>query len=382
MAILICLPWMTHAVTTAQNGIMCTADAKLCPDGSYVGRTGASCEFVCLGSAQTPVPLLGGVLQKGMTSDSIKDVQTILKTDPSIYSGPVTGYFGSQTEQAVKKLQAKYGLAQSGVLDEATQRVILPIDTQVELTIVTPNGGEAWRAGDTQKILWKATFAPTPTPLPPPCYPRPACLDATPRCLPAEPAGGWCAGIETNAPSGSSLGSTVGASVSDVSGKRDVRPDIVPFFPRASLSLTRDSDPTFVRPLGTINLYESQKLWTIPRDIPEAKDYRVRITLGANTPCMYRAEKEAAARGRLLDSNSIYPCPMMSTSNTNITDKMMAYPQYFASDMSDNVFAILGGADTEELARLKRQLAEVEAMLEKLSEQVRILRAAIEKLQQ
>jgi len=27
--------------------VACTMDAKLCPDGSYVGRTGPNCEFVC-----------------------------------------------------------------------------------------------------------------------------------------------------------------------------------------------------------------------------------------------------------------------------------------------------------------------------------------------
>ncbi|MFA6257732.1 MAG: hypothetical protein WC671_01825 [Candidatus Paceibacterota bacterium] len=27
--------------------VACTADAKQCPDGSYVGRTGPNCEFVC-----------------------------------------------------------------------------------------------------------------------------------------------------------------------------------------------------------------------------------------------------------------------------------------------------------------------------------------------
>lgn len=27
------------------DGVVCTADAKLCPDGSYVGRTGPRCEF-------------------------------------------------------------------------------------------------------------------------------------------------------------------------------------------------------------------------------------------------------------------------------------------------------------------------------------------------
>jgi hypothetical protein len=29
------------------EGVFCTADAMQCPDGSYVGRTGPNCEFVC-----------------------------------------------------------------------------------------------------------------------------------------------------------------------------------------------------------------------------------------------------------------------------------------------------------------------------------------------
>lgn len=30
-----------------EEGVVCTMDAKLCPDGSYVGRSGPNCEFVC-----------------------------------------------------------------------------------------------------------------------------------------------------------------------------------------------------------------------------------------------------------------------------------------------------------------------------------------------
>lgn len=36
------------------NGIACTTEAKQCPDGSYVGRTGPNCAFVCP-SSTTPV---------------------------------------------------------------------------------------------------------------------------------------------------------------------------------------------------------------------------------------------------------------------------------------------------------------------------------------
>lgn len=31
--------------TTIPEGKACTMEAKLCPDGSYVGRTGPNCEF-------------------------------------------------------------------------------------------------------------------------------------------------------------------------------------------------------------------------------------------------------------------------------------------------------------------------------------------------
>ncbi len=40
-------PHTNSDVGTLPEGTMCTADAMLCPDGSYVGRTGPNCEFVC-----------------------------------------------------------------------------------------------------------------------------------------------------------------------------------------------------------------------------------------------------------------------------------------------------------------------------------------------
>jgi hypothetical protein len=34
----------------------CTKDARRCPDGSYVGRSGPNCEFDCTKSAKPPPP--------------------------------------------------------------------------------------------------------------------------------------------------------------------------------------------------------------------------------------------------------------------------------------------------------------------------------------
>lgn len=61
-------------------------------------------------------------LQKGVTNDEVKALQTALKSDSSIYpEGLVTGYFGPLTEAAVKKFQAKYGIDQTGIVGPNTR---------------------------------------------------------------------------------------------------------------------------------------------------------------------------------------------------------------------------------------------------------------------
>jgi hypothetical protein len=38
----------TASTTASTTGTtFCTMDARMCPDGSYVGRTGPNCQFVC-----------------------------------------------------------------------------------------------------------------------------------------------------------------------------------------------------------------------------------------------------------------------------------------------------------------------------------------------
>ncbi len=54
---------------TGGEGVVCTMDAFQCPDGSWVGRTGPSCEFVCpAGTSTSPtgsdVSLVGGIGEK------------------------------------------------------------------------------------------------------------------------------------------------------------------------------------------------------------------------------------------------------------------------------------------------------------------------------
>jgi hypothetical protein len=47
-----------NSVKDTDDQVMCTMEAKLCPDGSYVGRTGPACEFAeCPGVSSTTDPL-------------------------------------------------------------------------------------------------------------------------------------------------------------------------------------------------------------------------------------------------------------------------------------------------------------------------------------
>lgn len=46
------------------DGVVCTMDAKLCPDGSYVGRSGPNCEFRC------PIPE-DAVFEDGTINDTV-----------------------------------------------------------------------------------------------------------------------------------------------------------------------------------------------------------------------------------------------------------------------------------------------------------------------
>ncbi|MFA6446058.1 MAG: hypothetical protein WCW14_02295 [Candidatus Paceibacterota bacterium] len=47
------VPNVPEELSTTTKPIACTMDAKMCPDGTYVGRSGPNCEFVC---PAIPVP--------------------------------------------------------------------------------------------------------------------------------------------------------------------------------------------------------------------------------------------------------------------------------------------------------------------------------------
>jgi len=82
----------------------------------------AKLETLKLGSALVKTEIrLSKRMMKGMSDQEVKMLQAMLATDPEIYpEGYQTGYFGALTEKALKKLQKKAGLAETGEVDDRT----------------------------------------------------------------------------------------------------------------------------------------------------------------------------------------------------------------------------------------------------------------------
>ncbi len=91
--------------------VACTQEARQCPDGSWVGRSGPNCEFAsCEGLRPLPPPRcpdIKRVLYRGVSGDDVSSLQEFLGVS-------VTGYFGTVTEAAVQKAQAQEGIATAG----------------------------------------------------------------------------------------------------------------------------------------------------------------------------------------------------------------------------------------------------------------------------
>ncbi len=64
-------------------------------------------------------------LKEGMTNDDIRKIQELLATDPEIYpKGLASGYYGPLTKDAVKKFQKRHDLAETGVVDAETKKLM------------------------------------------------------------------------------------------------------------------------------------------------------------------------------------------------------------------------------------------------------------------
>ena len=197
----------------------------------------------------------------GSRSEEVKMIQEILKTDPSIYpQGLVTGYFGVLTQEAIKKLQRRCGLPETGIIDSTTERCIYPIDYKVKITF--PNGGEVLDRNTIYTARWEVTQPETSIPERP--FWTKASLDLFKR-------------VQTQCllPEGCPTEST--------------------------------TTSVFVRHIATLNLLDQAYSGRITNDIPNGKDYVIRITWGENIVPMWYNEKNNLALPSATDIWPIQP---------------------------------------------------------------------------
>jgi len=234
--------------------------------------------------------IVGIIWAPGQRVQEIKNLQEILRQDPAIYpEGLVTGYFGSLTEKAIKKIQARCGLPETGQLDEATEKCIYPIDYQIK--VVSPNGGENWDRNQIQTIKWEVV-APTTTILNYPFWQK-ASIDLF-KMVSVNP-------VPLPVPASTSTTSTTNSFVKSV----------------------------FVKHIATVDLFDQSYSWRISNKIPNGESYVIRITLGKTIVPIWAKEKEKKGEEVEINPNDVWPVPQM---------------RGLVWDESDNVFQISGTA--------------------------------------
>lgn len=130
------------------DGVVCTMEAKLCPDGSYVGRTGPNCEFAaCPQDNATPQQSarVETKLDQGSSALDVKVVPLSLVEDSRCAVDVQCVWAGTVRVRAL----IESGLGQSVMVMELGK----PITTEAEtVTLVAvspePRAGRQITAGD------------------------------------------------------------------------------------------------------------------------------------------------------------------------------------------------------------------------------------------
>lgn len=88
--------------------------------------------------AEQPTPVYS---QVGSQGNEVEAIQRVLQ-ERGIFTGEITGYFGSQTEAALKKFQTQQGLSATGIANEATLKKLgvtigqLPEATEANINLL------------------------------------------------------------------------------------------------------------------------------------------------------------------------------------------------------------------------------------------------------
>ncbi len=80
-------------VVEEEGAVACTMDAMMCADGSYVGRTGPNCEFVCPAAPEVPADIQAHIDEKADLIVLTTPVPNGVVSNPLMLSGQARGYW-------------------------------------------------------------------------------------------------------------------------------------------------------------------------------------------------------------------------------------------------------------------------------------------------
>jgi hypothetical protein len=109
----------------SEDPVACTKDAKQCPDGSYVGRSGPNCEFVCpvIIDTDVPPPLGNSTLRISCGMEEIPGCTDVTKNTCS--------YMTKCNTEGVNPTRSDFYL----IVDGGRIKVLIDIETRLRFTM-------------------------------------------------------------------------------------------------------------------------------------------------------------------------------------------------------------------------------------------------------
>ena len=87
------LDWKQNPAGLGGGQMACTEEAMMCPDGSYVGRTGPKCEFVCPPALSVPTDVQAQIDSKSNLIRLANPTPVSTVQSPFMLSGEARGYW-------------------------------------------------------------------------------------------------------------------------------------------------------------------------------------------------------------------------------------------------------------------------------------------------